>query len=111
MLKTDDLADELTLAEIADLRDIGFNAYMAHVIRLFRSGRATPAQWEALADALLLPLRTRSAPRSAWKTMAATVLACSESGEGYRVVTIDRAVLQGPRHVPGSVDATQEQTR
>jgi hypothetical protein len=108
---------ELTLDEIADLRDMGFDTYMARVIRLFRSGQATPAQWEALAEAMLLPFRTQSAPPSAWEAMAEAVLACSESSEGHRVIAIDRAVLRGrlarnePAHPPGGRVPCAEEAR
>ena len=66
------MPDDLTLEEVALLQHLGSDVYQQAVIGLFLSHRATPAQYKA---------------------MAAAVLACSQSAEGHLVACIDRAVL------------------
>ncbi len=65
--------DHLTLHDLIRFRYLGPAAYMAEVLALFTSGRATPAHWQALAQA---------------------VLHVSESSAGALVLAIDRAILE-----------------
>ena len=67
--------NELTLAEVEQLQDLGPTTYQQRVIALFTSGRATPAQWPAMAQA---------------------VREMSESTAGALVACIDRSVLARP---------------
>ncbi len=64
--------DYLTLDDLIRLRYLGPAGYLAAVIALFTSGRATPAHWQALA---------------------AAVLRVSESSAGHLVREIDLAIL------------------
>ncbi len=45
--------DELTLDDLIRLRTLGPGGYLAAALALFTSGRATPAHWEAMSEALL----------------------------------------------------------
>ncbi len=64
--------DTLTLDDLIRFRYLGPAAYLAEVIALFTSARATPAHWQAMAQAVLHE---------------------SESSAGALVRTIDRAIL------------------
>jgi hypothetical protein len=64
--------DDLTLDEIATLRDLGSSAYVDQVISLFVSGRARQHLWLVLGEAIQY---------------------LSESSHGGRVAEIDRAIL------------------
>ena len=64
---------DISAEELAALMDLPPPTYQQRVLALFRSGRATAAQWQAMAEAV-------------WEV--------SQSSEGILVASIDRAVLR-----------------
>jgi hypothetical protein len=98
------MSDPLTSHQIEALMSLDADTYIRRVVTLFRTRRATPAQWTAMTEAvcrchdiyargLAHRLRTHTASTNDYRTMAEAVLTVSESSDGDVVACLDRAIL------------------